>query len=220
MKFTDTHAAGIALATELEGFRDQKDIVVIGVARGGLAVALEISNRLSLPLDIAMLRRLLMPRGPNDPVCAVNAAGTLYVDGEAAIHLDQDVDTVHKHVISEAIKGLSAEARVCRADRPPVHLAGRPILLVDNGIRTGSTLRVVVRALRTLGPPSVTIAVPVIDPAAIPTVRSFADDLIYLASPDPFGHVGLWYRSLVRPSDDQIRSMFMSSIAGRPWGEV
>jgi putative phosphoribosyl transferase len=212
MKFADTHAAGAVLATELEGFKGQRDLVVIGVARGGVAVALEVSDRLSVAFDIVMMRRLLAPRGPDDPACVVNAAGTLYIDEEAATHLANDGDTVLKHFISEAVDNISAAARVCRAERPPLDLAQRPLLLVDNGIRTGSTLRVVVRALRSLGPSSITIAVPVIDISTVPVVESFADNLIYLNAPEPFGHVGLWYRSLIRPTDEQIRSMFVGSL--------
>jgi len=220
MKFTDTHAAGVALATELEDFRDRKDVTVIGVARSGVAVALEVSRRLSLPLDIAILRRLLVPRGPDDPVCAVDIAGTLYIDEEAAVHIRHDHNSVLKQFISGSLADLSNTASLCRAGRSPVDLAGQTILLVDNGIRTGSTLRVVVRALRTLAPASITIAVPVAAEAACPVTKSFADRLIYLATPEPFGHVGLWYESLMRPSDEQIRSMLVSSTARGPLDQI
>jgi putative phosphoribosyl transferase len=220
MRFTDTRAAGRALAAKLGDFRGRDDAVVIGVARGGVAVALEVSKRLGLPLDLALMRRLLLPRGPEDPVCAVSVAGALRVDEEASAHFNEDAagvgegsarcdgrDDALKLYLSGALEELARSARACRGERPPLELARKTVLVVDNGVRTGSTARAVVRALRTESPARVVVAVPVADPEARAAVESFADDFIYLAAPRPFGHVGLWYANFRRPGDDEIRAM-------------
>jgi putative phosphoribosyl transferase len=234
MRFTDTRAAGRALAAELDSFHGRDDAVVVGVARGGVAVALEVSKHLSLPLDLALIRRLFLPRGPADPVCAVNVAGALRVDEEAAAHFNEDGaranedgagvgkgsarcdgrDAALELYLSGALDELAQSVRACRGERPPLVLARKTVLVVDNGVRTGSTVRAVVRALRTESPARVVVAVPVADPEARAAVESFAADFIHLAAPQPFGHVGLWYADFRRPGDDEIRAMLEEAERG------
>jgi predicted phosphoribosyltransferase len=226
-------AAGLALSARLGAFRGRDDAVVIAVARGGVAVALEVSKRLGLPLDLALLRRLLLPRGPDDPVCAVSAAGVLCVDEEAAAYCNEGGaplasegratdegrapgaadarDATLGRFVVGVLDELARSVRACRGERAPLELAQRSVLVVDNGVRTGSTVRAVVRALRTRAPARVVVAVPVVAREACAAVESFADDFIYLSTPEPFGHVGLWYEDFRRPSDDEIRAMLEES---------
>lgn len=236
MRFPDMRTAGLALAAELEAFRGREDAIVVAIARGGVAVALAVAQHLGLPLDLVLIRRLLTPRGPDDPVCAVNVAGTCYVDEEAAVYLNEegvrgegrrpsgeaadfrDMAAARAAALGPFISGALAElaqsGRACRGGRSPRELAGQTILLVDNGVRTGSTARAVVRALRTHSPARVVVAVPVAARESCAAIETFADDFIYLSTPAPFGHVGLWYAQFNRPDDDQIRTMFEESASG------
>jgi predicted phosphoribosyltransferase len=211
MRFTDPRSAGLALAAKLEAYQVSGPAVVLAVARGGVAVALEVAKRLGLPLDLILIRRLLVPHGPDAPLCAVSVGGSPWVDAEVAARIKAAPDAALGHFIADALAELDARARACRGDRQASDLAGKTVLLVDNGIRTGSTVRVAVRALRTRAPARVVTAVPVAAAEACAGVESVSDDFVCLASPEPFGHVGLWYADFKRPDDQEIREMLEES---------
>ena len=209
MRFQDARAAGRALAEGLAAYDARGRTIVVAVARGGVAVALEVSKRLGLPLDLLLLRRLLVTRGPLDPVCAANVAGTPFLDEEL---LTDNTARPPAQFFADALADLESRARACRGTRPPAELEGRTVLLVDNGVRTGSTMLAALRALRSsCAPGRVVAAAPVAAPEALAVVRDAADDFNYLSTPDPFGHVGLWYSDFTRPSDDQISAMLQES---------
>jgi predicted phosphoribosyltransferase len=206
MRFEDARAAGRALAEKLAAFEGRERTFVLALARGGVAVALEVSKRLSLPLDLLLLRRLLVPRGPQEPVCAASVAGTTFLDAELTPRIE--AEPALRAFVTDALAELESRARACRGQRSPAELSGRTIILVDNGVRTGSTLLAALRALRSYSPASVVAAVPVAASEALAAVESAADEFVYLHTPEPFGHVGLWYADFTRPSDDEIRAMF------------
>jgi predicted phosphoribosyltransferase len=205
MRFADARAAGRALAERLAAYSERERTTVVAVARGGVAVALEVSKRLGLPLDLLLLRRLLVPHGPQEPVCAASVGGTRFLDAELTPRIE--AEPVLGPFVADALAELESRARACRGPRPPAQLTGRTILLVDNGVRTGSTMLAALRALRSAAPARVVAAAPVAAPDALAAVQSAADEFVYLHTPEPFGHVGLWYVDFTRPSDDQIRSM-------------
>ena len=209
MRFEDARAAGRALAERLAAYGARERTTVVAVARGGVAVALEVSKRLGLPLDLLLLRRLLVPRGPQEPVCAASIAGATLLDAELTPRLEAE-PTLGPYV-ADALAALESRARACRGGRPPAELAGRTILLIDNGVRTGSTMLAALRALRSAAPARVVAAAPVAAPEALATFESAADEFIYLHTPEPFGHVGLWYANFTRPSDDEIRAMLQEA---------
>ncbi|MDT7808635.1 MAG: putative phosphoribosyl transferase [Acidobacteriota bacterium] len=211
MRFTDPRSAGLALAAKLEVYGGREQTIVLALARGGVAVGLEVSKRLGLPLDLILLRRLLVPRGPDSPVCALSVGGALFVDEE----LDEEVATCNEpaleHFVADALAELDARVRACRGERPPIELKDKTVIVVDNGIRTGSTMRTAVRALRSKAPARVVAAVPVADDEARAGIEATVEDFVCLASPKPFGHVGLWYADFRRPGDDEIRAMLKES---------
>jgi len=207
MRFQDARAAGRALAEGLAASAARERTTVVAVARGGVAVALEVSKRLGLPLDLLLLRRLLVPRGPLEPVCAAIVAGNPYLDPELRQNNDDDDARPPAQFFDDALGELESRARACRGTRPALELKGRTVLLVDNGVRTGSTVLAALRALRSCAPARVVAAAPVAAPEALAAVRRAADEFICLHTPEPFGHVGLWYRDFTRPSDEDIRAM-------------
>jgi predicted phosphoribosyltransferase len=205
MRFPDARAAGRALAERLAPYGGRERTTVLAVARGGVGVALEVSKSLSLPLDLLLLRRLLVPHGPQEPVCAASVAGATFLDAELAPRVE--AEPVLGPFVADALAELESRARACRGTRPPLELKGRTVLLVDNGVRTGSTMLAALRALRSCAPARVVVAAPVVAPEALAFVETAADEFKYLHTPEPFGHVGLWYANFTRPSDDEIRAM-------------
>ena len=203
MRFKDGRDAGGALAERL-GAR-AGDALVVAVARGGVAVALEVAKRLGLPLDLLWLRRLLVPRGPLEPVCAANVAGARFLDAGLAPRLE--AEPALASFVAEAVAELESHALYCRGGRPPAELSGRTVILVDNGVRTGSTMLSALRALRSRTPARVIAAAPVADAATLPGLSDAAEEFVCLHTPEPFGHVGLWYSNFARPDDDAIRAM-------------
>lgn len=208
MRFKDARDAGRALAERLGTRGVNGDAVVLAVARGGVGVGAEVAKGLRLSLDLLILRRLLLPRGPLRPACAASVAGAEHLDEEVTAVLDDGAhDPALRELFAGALAELDAEARACRGTRPALDLAGRTVLLVDNGVRTGSTMLAAVRALRSRAPARVVATAPVADAAALADLNVAADEVVCLATPDPFGHVGLWYADFRRPDDDEIRAM-------------
>jgi putative phosphoribosyl transferase len=214
MRFTDGRAAGRALAEKLGDYAGREDVVVLALARGGVGVGLEVSKWLGLPLDLVLIRRMLVPRGPDDPVCVASAAGSLFLDEELSARAADAREPAFESFLAGALAEFEETARACRGGRPALNLSGKTTLLVDNGVRTGSTLRVAVRAVRSTSPARVVAAAPVAAADALDAVRRTVDDFIHLASPEPFGHVGIWYADFARPTDDEIRAMLEESERG------
>ena len=210
MFFSDLREAGRALAAEvarqLDSYGHEQDVVVVGIARGGVPVAAEVANGLDAPLDVVLIRRLLAPGGIDSLVCAANVCGNLVLDEELPPR-SAVAESPWDHFVADALAELSRRERACRNRAPALDLAQKTILLVDNGIRTGSTVRAALRAMRTLAPARVIVAAPVAAPECRALVESLAGELICLAWPQPFGHVGMFYKDFSRPDDNQIREM-------------
>ena len=204
MRFSDLREAGRALASKLDAYGEAGDVAVVGIAHGGVPVAAEVAKRLGATLDVLLIRRLLAPHGPNSLLCAVNVCGHLVLDEQlppsAAVP-----ETPFDYFVADALEELARQERVCRDGRSALNLAQKTILLVDNGVRTGLTVRAAIRALRVLGPARVVVAVPVAAPESRSFVESLADELLCLAWPEPFGHVGMFYADFTRPDEEQIR---------------
>jgi putative phosphoribosyl transferase len=213
-RFADAREAGRALAPKLAPFASADDLVVVGLANGGVPVAFEVARALRAPLDVLLIRRLLVPRGAESQVCAVSACGNLFLD-EGLPPRGDAPETPLEHFIADALAELAARVSECRGERPTLDLSGKVVLLVDNGILTGLTILACVRALRAFGPSRVVAAVPVAAPASRAAVEAVCDGLVCLAWPEPFGHVGLWYRDFERPGPADIREMLEQSEGAR-----
>ena len=205
-KFPDLGIAGKSLSAQLDNYLDSEGTVVVAIARGGVPVALEVANRLGAPLDIILIKRLLAPRGPGSQICAFNVCGTLVIDQE--LELPSSVpETPLDYFVSDALEELARRERLCRGGRQALELASKKVLLIDNGIHTGSTVLAAIRALRSLKPSRLVVAVPVAALSSAASVQAAADEVVCLAWPEPFGHVGLWYANFNVPNEEQIRQM-------------
>lgn len=209
-RFQDLRSAGRELSEGLASYRGAAGLVVLGVVRGGAVPALEVARGLGAPLDMVVVRRLFTPHGPHAPLCAVHAAGTLTLDEELPPRPAAPA-TPEDYFIADALEGLTRRARACRGERPPADLKGKTVLLVDNGIHTGSTMLIAVRALRRAGAARIVAAVPVASTEGAASVAAAADELVCLRTPEPFGHVGLWYADFTRPEDEEIPTLLAAA---------
>jgi predicted phosphoribosyltransferase len=205
-KFQNAAVAGRQLADCLDKYRRSTDTVVIAITNGGVFVGVEIARELKLPFELLFIRRLIAPFGPQRAVCATNVAGTMVVDEELEyVTRSAGMD----HAIADGLQQLQGRERFCRAGRRPVDISKKQVLIVDNGIHTGSTMRAAIRALRKLDVRRVVAAIPVSDLNSRDEIESSADEVVCLAWHEKFGHVGLWYQKFVRPTNDQILSLYL-----------
>jgi putative phosphoribosyl transferase len=205
-QFADLGSAGRNLAALLNGYLGSEETVVVGIARGGVPVAREVANHLGAPLDIVLIRRLLAPRGPGSEICAVNVCGTLVTDQDLVLP-SVVPKTPLEYFVADALDGLALRELACRGGRPALALARKNVFLIDNGIHTGSTMLASIRAVRTLNPSRLVVAVPVASQMSRTAVELAADEVVCLAWPESFGHAGLWYSNFNVPNEEQIREM-------------
>jgi putative phosphoribosyl transferase len=206
MKFQNAAAAGAELATRLNEFHGSSQTIVIAIVSGGVGVGVEVARRLELPFELLFIRRLLAPFGPQEVVCATNVGGTLIVDKAVP---QTSVSNGLDQAIAGALKQLNERERFCRHSRPPVDISGKQVILVDNGIHTGSTMLAAIRGLRKLEVTKIVAAVPVADASSRAAIERAADKVFCLVWSNKFGHVGLWYKEPIRPTNEQVLNLYL-----------
>ena len=203
--FANLSSGGKELAASLPaGIGD--DVIVLGVVAAGVPAAVEVAKHLEAPLDLVIIRRLLTPQGPGTQAVAVNAAGILVVDEEIGPR-PATPQTPFDYFIEDALKGLALRAQICRSERRPTALAGKSVIIVDCGIRTGLTMKAAIGAVRSFNPARITAAVPVTSHDGRRIAEALADEFIYLAAPEPFGNAGVWYKDFRRQPDESISEL-------------
>jgi predicted phosphoribosyltransferase len=207
-QFADRREAGRRLAAALERFRSTA-AVVLGLPRGGVPVAYEIATALELPLDVYIVRKLGVPGHRELAMGAIASGGTKVIDDELIQELGIPEAAIAA-VIAEEERELAARERLfATADRIP--LEGRTVILVDDGLATGSTMRAAVRAVRQQQPAKVVVAVPVGAPSTCKALEQDADEVVCLQTPEPFSAVGLWYRRFDQTPDDEVRALLAAA---------
>ncbi len=211
--FPDRHAAGLALAGKLAAWANRRDVVVLGMARGGVAVAAPIARALAAPLDTFVCRKLGVP-GIEEV-----AFGAIAEGGHRPV-----VDAVHsfiglpKAVVSAIVKReqfeIARRIRCYRENKRIIHLAGLTVIVVDDGLASGATLRAAGIALRRFGPAHLIAAVPVASTHGMREVATEFDEVIACITPDPFGTVSQWYHHYAPVSDASVRTLLGRSAAG------
>jgi putative phosphoribosyl transferase len=204
--FANLSSAGKELAAALPRADISDEVIVLAIVSAGVPGAVEIAKHLDAPLDLVIIRRLLTPQGPGSQAVAVTVAGTLVVDEEIGPRPTKP-QTPLDYFLEDALNALALRTRLCRGDHPPVDPTGRPILIIDCAMRTGLTMKAAIEAVRTLNPTKITAAVPVTSDDGRRLVEPLADQLIYLAAPEPFGNAGVWYKDFRRMADDAISEL-------------
>lgn len=207
--YRDRADAGVRLAEHLAAYADRADVVVLGLPRGGVPVAAEVARSLRAPLDVFCVRKLGVPGDEELAMGAIATGGFIVVNERVVSELGVS-DRVLAEVAAAERDELDRRERAYRGGSPPARLAGRTVLVVDDGLATGATMRAAVRAVRAAGPRRVIVAVPV---AAAETCRSLerdADELVCPLTPGGFRSVGAWYEDFSTTSDDEVRRCLTS----------
>jgi len=219
-RFADRADAGRRLAERL-ATRPRPGALVLGLPRGGVVVAAEVARALGAPLDLLVVAKLRLPGRPELAMGAVAAvAGGGSRAAVATVRVEQVLAAagVTEEVLARArdaaAVGLPGRAAAWRGDRPPPVLAGRPLVLVDDGVATGATLRAAVVAARAQGPASLAVAVPVGAPAALAALERDVDELVCLIRPDRFRSVDQVYADFAETTDAEVRAALAAAPAG------
>jgi predicted phosphoribosyltransferase len=200
--YSNLSAAGLALTQSLSQYKDRDDVVVLAIALAGVPVAKEIATSLKRPLDLILIRRLLIGDGPGAHLCAVNVAGETILDDE--ISLVATPSSPQDIFLVAAIADFKRREQLCRRGRKPTSLTDQTVIVVDCGIRTGSTMNAAARALRKTDAKLLIGAVPVTSHEGYAAVAPLFDELIYLQRPEQFVNAGYWYADFRRPGDDEV----------------
>ncbi|HUH80380.1 MAG TPA: phosphoribosyltransferase family protein [Solirubrobacteraceae bacterium] len=200
--FRDRHDAGRRLAALLERFRDELPVVV-GMPRGGVPVAAEVARELNAPLDVVVVRKVGAPQNPEYALGAVAEGGVQVLSYETAAALglsDRDLKTLVARVEDE----LSERTRLYRGTSPPLSVAGRTAILVDDGLATGRSAHAAIASLRGRGAARVILAVPVAAPSSVDALRELADEIVCVEMPEDMWAVGAWYEDFHPTSDEEV----------------
>lgn len=204
--FRDRHDAGLQLALALQGYAERPDVVVLALPRGGVVVGYEVATQLQVPLDVLVVRKLGAPGRSELAMGAIASGGVQVVDHqilEALNVSDQDFRAVVEREVAE----LARRERLFRGPRGLVDVHERSVLLVDDGLATGATMRAAIQALRQHEPAEVIVAVPVASPEAVAIISPLVDDVVCLATPAYMSAIGLWYREFEQTSDSEVRAL-------------
>jgi putative phosphoribosyl transferase len=207
--FGDRREAGQELATRLRAYKGRPDVVVLALPRGGVPVAFEIAEALGAPLDVFVVRKLGMPGHPEFAVGAIASGGVRVVNDEVLRAYGippAAIDAVARRELAE----LERREREYRGGRPLPDLRNRTVILVDDGLATGSTMRAAVQAVRAFGPSRVVVAVPVGASETCQEFADLADETVCAFTPEPFKAVGLWYRDFSQTTDAEVRALLQA----------
>jgi putative phosphoribosyl transferase len=204
--FNDRIAAGSALASRLLAYAGRHDVVVLGLPRGGVPVAWEVARVLGSPLELLLVRKLGVPDRSGLIVGAIAGGGALNVDPQVVADNRVSPQQLDEIVASESLELIRRHA-LYSGNRQLVSLEGRTVIVVDDGVATGGTMRAALKALRSAKPAWIVVAVPVAPPEAQDLIGTAADEFVCLASPPDFQRVGQYYRDFGQTSDEEIRGL-------------
>lgn len=203
MLFRDRVDAGRQLAARLTEFAGRPDVVVLGLPRGGIPVAHEVATRLGVPLDVFLVRKLGVPGQSELAMGAIASGGIEVLNREMIRDLGIPQALVEQVVVRERFE-LERRDALYRAGRAGAIVEGRTVLLVDDGLATGSTMEAGIAALRHLSPARVVVAVPVGARETCERLRSIVDQVVCVSTPVPFEAVGAWYQEFSQTTDEEV----------------
>ena len=214
-QFFNRTEAGQFLAENLSSYANRDDVLVLALPRGGVPVAAEVARKLNAPLDVFVVRKLGLPGHPELAMGAIASGGVRVFNGDVVNSL-QIPDEVIDAVSAQELTELQRREKVYRDDLPPPEVEGKTVILIDDGIATGSTMLAAVSALRQLNVSRIVVAVPVIAASTYYEIRRAADDVAAVMVPENFYAVGQWYEDFSQTSDDEVRDLLAQAAHRQP----
>jgi predicted phosphoribosyltransferase len=208
--FRDRSEAGRLLAEKLSAYRNDPNVIVLALPRGGVPVGYEVARALGAPFDIFLVRKLGVP-GYEELAMGAVASGGVRVLNDNVVQTLRIPEYVIDAVAKWELQELARRERVYRGDRPEPDVKGRTVILVDDGLATGSTMLAAIQALRQQQPARIVIAVPTAPPETCEEMRAQADDVVCAITPEPFYSVGLWYEDFSQTTDEEVRELLARS---------
>ena len=218
MQFRDRHQAGRALAARLQAYAGRSDVIVLALPRGGVPVGYEVARALGVPLDIFLVRKLGAPGHEELAMGAIASGGVQILNTDVVRALHVTPEQV-QHAMQREEQELDRRLHEYRDDRPAPVLAGKTVILVDDGLATGATMRVAVRALHLEHPARIVVAVPVGATDTCATLGDEVDEVVCAETPEPFYAVGMWYQRFEQTSDAEVRDL-LNEAAAQPAGSA
>ena len=195
MRFRDRSEAGELLAEKLTRYASQPDVIVLALPRGGVPVGAQVAKKLNVPLDVFVVRKLGFPGHPELAMGAIATGGVRVFNGDV-VNAYRIPDEVINAVTAEEFQELQRRERSYRGDLPPPEVEGKTVIVVDDGIATGSTMLAAISALRQLNASRVVVAAPTIARTTYEYLRENCDEVVAVIVPEEFYGVGQWYRRL------------------------
>ncbi|CAF0694032.1 phosphoribosyltransferase [Candidatus Methylacidithermus pantelleriae] len=208
--FRDRFEAGRILAERLAQFRGRKDVIVLALPRGGVPVGFEVARALGVPLDVFLVRKLGVP-GEEELAMGAIASGGIRILNREVLALFEIPSEVVEAVTQKELRELERREKIYRANRPFPEVRGKTVILVDDGIATGATMRAAIRALRKLGASRIVVAAPTVAGSTVEALREEADAVVTVIEPEPFFGVGRWYEDFRQLTDSEVQELLEAS---------
>lgn len=215
MLFRDRPDAGRRLAERLHHYAGRPDVVVLALPRGGVPVAAEVARSLGAPLDVFLVRKLGLPGNEELAMGAIASGGSRVLNRSLLDRLHVPTQTVDAVALREQ-RELERRERAYRGTTPPPTLRGKTVILVDDGLATGATMRAAAAALRAQDPSRIVVAVPVAAPSSCEEFSDVVDEVVSVETPEPFLAVGQWYEDFSQTEDDEVHRLLEQSRRERP----
>ncbi|HKR13176.1 MAG TPA: phosphoribosyltransferase [Pyrinomonadaceae bacterium] len=209
--YRDRSEAGRILATRLSKYKNRKDVLVLALPRGGVPVAFEVAQALRVPLDVFLVRKLGVPGHEELAMGAIATSGVRVLNDEVVDYLripPRVIDSIAAIEMNE----LKRREIEYRGDRPEPDVTGKTVILIDDGLATGSTIRAAACALRQQNPARIVVAVPVSAPQSCDEYRIGVDEIICASTPEPFLGVGQWYENFSQTTDEEVRKLLEQAL--------
>lgn len=213
--FADRRQAGKKLANQLASYANRSDVLVLALPRGGVPVAFEVARALRAPLDVFLVRKLGVP-GHEELAMGAIATGGVRVLNEDVTSQMQISSSAIDEVAGREEQELKRRERLYRGERAAPSAQGRTVILIDDGLATGSTMRAAATALRKMQPSKIIVGVPVAAAETCADLRNEVDEVVCGATPEPFIAVGAWYSDFEQTSDEEVRELLRRTVCYQP----
>jgi putative phosphoribosyl transferase len=213
-RFRDRSSAGQQLASKLSAYANRAYVLVMGLPRGGVPVAAEVAKALHAPLDICLVRKLGVPGHQELAMGAIASGGVRVLNDDVLDWLrisDERID----EVAARELRELERRDRAYRGDRPPLDVRNHTVILVDDGLATGSTMRAAIAAIRQQSSQRIVVAVPVGAPDTCAVIRGEVDEVVCFMPQDPLYAIGFWYENFAQTTDEEVCQLLEKNLSHR-----